>query len=170
MVSKVYSPFTGRFSYDLFRFDQIDHQRRLGDRLADGVHSASSCRGIRSDRHQHQSEPLRINASTSSLAHVSDSRMSPAHEDRFLHTSLIFQGSSSAEEHGCYVWEHFVRPSAAKHVCIMAHSYGGAVVLAMVCNDSLRVPDRDIVLIGRLTSFSRNSISACSPSHSQTRR
>ncbi len=45
---------------------------------------------------------------------------------------IIFQGSASAEEHGCYVWEHFVRTSHAKHVCIMAHSYGGAVVLAMV--------------------------------------
>jgi alpha-beta hydrolase superfamily lysophospholipase len=45
---------------------------------------------------------------------------------------IIFQGSASAEEHGCYVWEHFVRPSHAQHVCVMAHSYGGAVVLAMV--------------------------------------
>ncbi|CAF4417439.1 unnamed protein product, partial [Adineta steineri] len=40
-------------------------------------------------------------------------------------------GSSTAEEHGCYVWENFVRKSHAKHVCIMAHSYGGAVVLEM---------------------------------------
>ncbi len=44
----------------------------------------------------------------------------------------IFQGSGTAEEHGCYVWEHFVRSSHAQHICIMAHSYGGAVVLAMV--------------------------------------
>ena len=45
---------------------------------------------------------------------------------------FFFKGSATAEEHGCYVWEHFVRRSSAKHVCIMAHSYGGAVVLAMV--------------------------------------
>ncbi|CAF4221836.1 unnamed protein product [Adineta steineri] len=42
-----------------------------------------------------------------------------------------YAGSSTAEEHGCYVWENFVRKSHAKHICIMAHSYGGAVVLEM---------------------------------------
>ncbi|UJR15111.1 hypothetical protein I4U23_002077 [Adineta vaga] len=47
------------------------------------------------------------------------------------HSTHPIRGSSSAEEHGCYVWEHFVRPSPAKHICIMAHSYGGAVVLEM---------------------------------------
>lgn len=44
----------------------------------------------------------------------------------------FLQGSSTAEEHGCYVWENFVKPCPIKHVCIMAHSYGGAVLLEMV--------------------------------------
>lgn len=41
------------------------------------------------------------------------------------------RGSETAEKHGCYVWEHFVRQNPAKHICIMAHSYGGAVVIEM---------------------------------------
>ncbi|CAF0993057.1 unnamed protein product [Didymodactylos carnosus] len=39
------------------------------------------------------------------------------------------RGSESAAEHGSYVWKHFVEKSKAKHLAIMAHSYGGAVVL-----------------------------------------
>ncbi|CAF1211232.1 unnamed protein product [Rotaria sp. Silwood1] len=41
------------------------------------------------------------------------------------------RGSSCAEEHACYIWENFVRLCQARHICIMAHSYGGAVVLEL---------------------------------------
>ena len=54
------------------------------------------------------------------------------------------QGSSSPEEHGVYVWEHFVKKAKAKEVYIVAHSYGGAVTISMVrvklmCCHSVRV-------------------------------
>ncbi|CAF4273670.1 unnamed protein product, partial [Rotaria sp. Silwood2] len=64
---------------------------------------------------------------------VTNTNLNNFESSRFLRRSTIcpIRGSSTAEEHGCYVWEHFIHPSHAKHICIMAHSYGGAVVLEM---------------------------------------
>ncbi|CAF3793740.1 unnamed protein product [Rotaria sordida] len=64
---------------------------------------------------------------------ITNTNLNSFESPRFLRRSAIcpIRGSSTAEEHGCYVWEHFIRPSHAKHICIMAHSYGGAVVLEM---------------------------------------
>ena len=42
------------------------------------------------------------------------------------------QGSSSPEEHGVYVWEHFVKKAKAKEIYIVAHSYGGTVAVSVV--------------------------------------
>ncbi|CAF0772160.1 unnamed protein product [Adineta steineri] len=41
------------------------------------------------------------------------------------------RGSSCAEEHACYIWENFIQRSSAPYICIVAHSYGGAVVLKL---------------------------------------
>ncbi|CAF1143975.1 unnamed protein product [Rotaria sordida] len=64
---------------------------------------------------------------------ITNTNLNSFESPRFLRRSAIcpIRGSSTAKEHGCYVWEHFIRPSHAKHICIMAHSYGGAVVLEM---------------------------------------
>lgn len=40
------------------------------------------------------------------------------------------RGSESAEYHGNYVWKHIIIPKvAAKHIAIIAHSYGGIVTV-----------------------------------------
>ncbi|CAF4993994.1 unnamed protein product, partial [Rotaria sp. Silwood1] len=64
---------------------------------------------------------------------VTNTNLNSFESPRLLRRSAIcsIRGSASAEEHGCYVWEHFIHPSHAKYICIMAHSYGGAVVLEM---------------------------------------
>ncbi|CAF5166609.1 unnamed protein product, partial [Rotaria magnacalcarata] len=49
-------------------------------------------------------------------------------------------GSESPEEHAAYVWQFYVRQCAARRICIMAHSYGGAVVLELA---SKFTPDFD---------------------------
>ncbi|CAF5166630.1 unnamed protein product, partial [Rotaria magnacalcarata] len=49
-------------------------------------------------------------------------------------------GSGSPEEHAAYVWQFYVRQCAARRICIMAHSYGGAVVLELA---SKFTPDFD---------------------------
>ncbi|XP_061528224.1 cotranscriptional regulator FAM172A homolog isoform X1 [Phycodurus eques] len=38
---------------------------------------------------------------------------------------LLIRENGSSEEHVLYVWDHFVAKAAAKHVFIVAHSYGG---------------------------------------------
>lgn len=48
-----------------------------------------------------------------------------------VYRPLPIRGSATAEEHACSVWENFVQRTAARHICIMAHSYGGAVVLEL---------------------------------------
>uniref|UniRef100_T1IWQ9 Arb2 domain-containing protein n=1 Tax=Strigamia maritima TaxID=126957 RepID=T1IWQ9_STRMM len=35
------------------------------------------------------------------------------------------RGSATSREHTVYVWEHFIQPSKAKHIAIVAHSFGG---------------------------------------------
>ncbi|CAM4801047.1 unnamed protein product [Rotaria magnacalcarata] len=64
---------------------------------------------------------------------VTNTNLNSFESPRFLRRPAFrpIRGSGTAEEHGCYVWEHFIRSSHAKHVCIVAHSYGGAVVLEM---------------------------------------
>ncbi|CAF3581496.1 unnamed protein product [Rotaria sordida] len=51
--------------------------------------------------------------------------------ESILNIPQRIRGSGSAEEHACYIWEKFVRRCRARHICIMAHSYGGAVVLEL---------------------------------------
>jgi len=38
-------------------------------------------------------------------------------------------GSNSAEEHAVSVWHQLVHPSSAKHIVVIAHSYGGVVTM-----------------------------------------
>jgi len=61
-------------------------------------------------------------------------------------SSRPIRGSETPEAHGQYVWEHFIRPNSAKHVFIMAHSYGGAVVLAIAEKFQLEF-DRRVVAV-----------------------
>ena len=45
----------------------------------------------------------------------------------------IKQGSEDAEKHALYVWENFIeREAKAKHIAIVAHSYGGIVTVELV--------------------------------------
>ncbi|XP_076466037.1 cotranscriptional regulator ARB2A-like [Babylonia areolata] len=37
------------------------------------------------------------------------------------------RGSETPENHGVYVWQHFVQPAKAQNVAVVAHSYGGIV-------------------------------------------
>ncbi|CAF3287081.1 unnamed protein product [Rotaria sp. Silwood2] len=57
-----------------------------------------------------------------------------------LNVTQRIRGSGCAEEHACYVWENFVLRCHARHICIMAHSYGGAVVLELAAR---YMPDFD---------------------------
>lgn len=52
---------------------------------------------------------------------------------RFLASIICQQGSESPEKHFIYVWDKIIMPTAAKHIAIMAHSYGGMVVVDGVC-------------------------------------
>ena len=47
----------------------------------------------------------------------------------FSFVLYVLQGSGSPEEHAEYVWKNFVRRNPHAPICIVAHSYGGAVVL-----------------------------------------
>ncbi|XP_057309102.1 uncharacterized protein LOC130647308 isoform X2 [Hydractinia symbiolongicarpus] len=47
------------------------------------------------------------------------------HDDR----GDTIQGSETPEKHFHYVWKHFVASSKAKHVAIVAHSYGGVITV-----------------------------------------
>ncbi|KAF2353355.1 Alpha/Beta hydrolase fold [Trinorchestia longiramus] len=42
--------------------------------------------------------------------------------------SLSIPGSESPVAHACHVWQHYVIPSSASYVAVVAHSYGGVVV------------------------------------------
>ncbi|XP_031550012.1 cotranscriptional regulator FAM172A-like [Actinia tenebrosa] len=39
------------------------------------------------------------------------------------------QGSESAQDHFVYVWNNFIKKAKAEHIVIVAHSFGGVVVL-----------------------------------------
>ncbi|KAJ3294816.1 hypothetical protein HK104_003283 [Borealophlyctis nickersoniae] len=52
------------------------------------------------------------------------------------------RGSESPEKHVSYVWENFVRPSKAKQVLIVAHSYGGVCTVNLVQNHFEEVRER----------------------------
>lgn len=43
------------------------------------------------------------------------------------HKRQKIKGSSSPEEHARYVWKKFVHKAKAKHIALIAHSYGGCV-------------------------------------------
>lgn len=42
---------------------------------------------------------------------------------------LFFQGSESPEEHFFYVWDKFISKAAAQTIVVVAHSYGGIVIV-----------------------------------------
>ncbi|UJR31574.1 hypothetical protein I4U23_019061 [Adineta vaga] len=63
---------------------------------------------------------------------VTNTNLNIDESSRSIHQRPRFiRGSESPEDHGCYIWENFVRQSSARHICIVAHSYGGAVMLEM---------------------------------------
>ena len=47
---------------------------------------------------------------------------------------LLTQENASPEEHGEYIWDNYVKRAAAKHIAIIAHSYGGIVTTHLVSN------------------------------------
>ena len=44
----------------------------------------------------------------------------------------VLQGNASPEEHGVYVWQHFIHEAKAQNIVIVAHSYGGIVTCTIV--------------------------------------
>ena len=54
------------------------------------------------------------------------------HNMKIINVQFVVQGSEDPEQHGVYVWRHFVQKSKAKHIAIVGHSYGGVVTAAMV--------------------------------------
>lgn len=42
------------------------------------------------------------------------------------------KGNKTPEEHGFYIWQHFLRAAKAQHIAIVAHSYGGIVTMHMI--------------------------------------
>ncbi|XP_042890639.1 cotranscriptional regulator FAM172A-like [Penaeus japonicus] len=45
--------------------------------------------------------------------------------------NIKIRGSENAEAHAIHVWEHYVRETRAKHIAIMAHSYGGSIAVRL---------------------------------------
>ena len=45
---------------------------------------------------------------------------------------VMFQGSESPEKHALYVWRNFIQNAKAQSIAIVAHSYGGVVILELV--------------------------------------
>lgn len=45
---------------------------------------------------------------------------------------LPIKNSNSPQEHGAYVWKHFILQCKAKHIAIVAHSAGGGVTSGLV--------------------------------------
>lgn len=54
---------------------------------------------------------------------------------------VILQGSETPECHALYVWEQYIYPARAKHIAIIAHSYGGCVTTSLVSR-RLKVLDK----------------------------
>lgn len=46
--------------------------------------------------------------------------------------SLLLQDNQTPEDHGIYIWRHFVQKAAARNIAIVAHSYGGIVTFTLV--------------------------------------
>ena len=42
---------------------------------------------------------------------------------------FVFKGSESPEKHFFYVCEHFISKAAAQKIVVVAHSYGGVVIV-----------------------------------------
>ena len=43
--------------------------------------------------------------------------------------SFLLQGSESPEKHFVYVWDNFISKAAAQSIVVVAHSYGGIVIV-----------------------------------------
>ncbi|XP_049765066.1 FAM172 family protein homolog CG10038 [Schistocerca cancellata] len=52
------------------------------------------------------------------------------------------KGSRDPKEHADYVWKHYVKESKAKHIAIVAHSYGGVVTVDLAINHFSDFQDR----------------------------
>ncbi|XP_068231258.1 cotranscriptional regulator ARB2A [Palaemon carinicauda] len=93
----------------------------------------------------------------------------------------IIKGSGSPEEHACYVWKKFVHKAKARHIALIAHSYGGCVttnlfrsekkdflkrVFAVAMTDSVHYyPNPDA--FKALVKVSRNWVSSSLPLDTQ---
>lgn len=49
---------------------------------------------------------------------------------------FFLQGSENPESHALHVWKHYIHAAKAKHIAIIAHSYGGCVVTSLVSQNS----------------------------------
>ncbi|XP_013789047.1 protein FAM172A-like, partial [Limulus polyphemus] len=45
---------------------------------------------------------------------------------------VFIRGSESPEKHAKYVWKEVIQKSAARHIAVVAHSYGGVVLMDLV--------------------------------------
>ena len=45
---------------------------------------------------------------------------------------ILSQVNSTPSSHAVYVWQNYVQKAGAKHIAIMAHSYGGVVTIDLV--------------------------------------
>lgn len=54
----------------------------------------------------------------------------------------LIPGNESEQNHVRYVWDNFVRKAKAKHVFIVAHSYGGVTVVDLLATREEEVMDR----------------------------
>ena len=52
--------------------------------------------------------------------------------DAFRIHNCRFQYNENPENHMVYVYDHFIKRAAAKHVAVVAHSYGGLITVHLV--------------------------------------
>ncbi|XP_076339803.1 cotranscriptional regulator ARB2A homolog isoform X2 [Tachypleus tridentatus] len=45
---------------------------------------------------------------------------------------VFIRGSESPEKHATYVWKEIIQKAAARHIAVVAHSYGGVVLMDLV--------------------------------------
>ncbi|XP_064609750.1 cotranscriptional regulator ARB2A-like [Liolophura sinensis] len=70
--------------------------------------------------------------------------------------------SSTAVDHGLYVWEEFVSKSAARNIAIVAHSYGGVVTVELAIEKEAEFKERvfAIALTDSVHSLSHQEVSS----------
>ena len=51
------------------------------------------------------------------------------HSILFIYSFISYKGSESPEKHFVYVWDNFISEAAAEKVVVVAHSYGGIVIV-----------------------------------------